>query len=327
MKKLVLKFALLFIVGISVSCSKDELPALEAAFSNLSDNTTTELKTTIPRVELTQQGNELSILLSVTDQDGTPLENFTIGNYKIETMVNSSTEEVNKRNITLTELDKFSNNKPLAVAATLDYSGSMSSRDIRDMELALKSFISLKESTDKMSLFKFGSRVSQVQDFTTDASLLNKMIDQNHYVGASTAFYSACSLGLDKLNVLNDGSLPLVVGFTDGYDNASNISLQNLITKSQAVSIPIYTIGFGGANKTYLQKLADDTGGRFYYAPSGNDIADLYKVINNQLKKLYLFTWKVNYSSGTEVIIKITTEYEAGQGKFKHIAVKKIIVN
>jgi len=325
MKNILLKSILIVFTITILSCSSDDGPRIIEAFSDLNDAVTTEIETTIPRVEISQSGNEITILLSVTDQEGKPLQKFTIGNYQVEVIVNGNSEIVANDRITLTELDEFSNSNPLAAATTLDYSGSMSSRDISDMELAIKSFINLKSANDLISIIKFASSVLQVQDFTTNTTLLNDAINANHNIGSSTAFYSACELGLDKANEISN-VLPLVIGFTDGFDNRSSISLPNLILKAQSLGIPIYTIGFGNSSQSSLQQLADDTGGRFYFAPNGQEIADLYEVINGQLKKLYLLNWSIDYATGTEITVKITTEYTAANGTFMDVSIKTLII-
>lgn len=309
---------LLFTLG----CSKnDDEPSIDEAFSDLADFTTTGIETTIPRVEISQSGNALKVLLSVTDQDGVPLEKFTLGNYEIEMTVGGNSETVAKNRISMTALDGQSNSNPLAAATTLDYSGSMSSQERADMEVALKTFIDLKGSNDRLSIIKFGSRVEQVQPFTTDPALLNTAIDAQTSVGGSTAFYSACELGLDEVDKLT-GVLPVVIGFTDGGDNRSSISLADLTAKALAMGIPIYAVGFGSAERSNLKTLADDTGGRFFFAPDSQDIAELYSVISGQLKKLYIFEWENDLSPGTEVTVRITTEYTTGNGTFSDVSTK-----
>lgn len=312
----------LFLVG---SCTKDDdSPSKETAFQNLNDNTTTEIETTIPRVEISQSGNSLKVLLSVTDQEGKPLEEFTLGNYEVEMLANANIEQVTQNRIALTVFDQ-NNSAPLAASTTLDYSSSMSNRDIVDMEEALRSFINLKADTDQLSVIKFGSSVEEVQPFTADKNLLIDAIDINPYIGSSTAFYSACELGLDQANLLSN-VLPLVIGFTDGGDNASSISLSNLIEKSKNLAIPVYTVGFGNARQDVLESLANETGGRFYYAPTGNDITELYKTINGQLRKLYILEWSIDYPTGTELTVKITTNYTAAGGDFTDTSEKTLIV-
>ena len=128
----------------------------------------------------------------------------------------------------------------------MDYSGSMSNQDMLDMEAALRSFIGLKAASDPLSVIKFASSVEEVQPFTADKTLLTDAIDIDPNLGSSTAFYGACELGLHQAYQLSH-VLPLVIGFTDGGDNASSISLSNLIAKSKNLGIPVYTVGFGNA--------------------------------------------------------------------------------
>lgn len=325
MKKSILSTLALGVLLLSLGCNKDEGPSGEMAFENLNDFTTLDIETTIPRVEISQSGNLLRVLLSVTDQDGTPLEEFTLGNYAIEITSGSKIEEVSKDKIALSVFDK-NNNTPLAAATTLDYSGSMSSIDVTDMEEALSTFISLKDPLDQLSVIKFASQVEEVQSFTTDATLLYEAIITDPSIGSRTAFYSACDLGLDQANQLSS-VLPLIIGFTDGGDNASYISLNGLIDKSKSLNIPIYTVGFGNANQERLTQLAEETGGRFYYAPTGSEISELYRIINGQLRKLYVFEWEIGYPSGSEVTIKITTNYTAAGGDFIDVSEKTFVIN
>ena len=310
-----------------LSCSSDDGggSSEEAAFENLNDVTTVEVQTTIPRLEISQSNGSLMVLLSVTDQDGIPLEQFTLGNYTITITVDGGTPQTLGQNeLTLTVFDQ-TNNNPLAAATTMDYSGSMGFNAVQDMEAALRNFISLKSGTDLMSIIKFASTVEEVQSFTTDKTLLETAIETHPFLGSSTAFYSACELGLDTVNNLNN-VLPVVIGFTDGNDNRSTISFNDLILKSQSLSIPIYTVGFGGADQISLNTLASETGGRYFYAPTSEDISTLYETINKQLRKLYIFEWIANYSSGTEITIEITTEYTAGNGSFTDVSTKTIII-
>ncbi len=324
MKLIKTKLIIVSLLLFTISCSKDDTPSEKKAFENLNDFTTTEVETNIPRVEISQSGKTLKVLLSVTDQNGIPLENFTLGNYGVEIFENTNVEIVNQNKIALSVFDQ-NNTAPLAAATTLDYSGSMSGNDILDMENALRNFIDLKAPLDQLSIIKFASQVEEIQSFTNEKTLLNTAIEINPSVGSTTAFYSACELGLVESSKLNS-VLPLVIGFTDGGDNASWISLPDLIVKSKELSIPIYTIGFGNARQQSLQTLAEETGGRFYYAPTGNDIADLYKIINGQLRKLYILEWEINYPSGTELTVQITTNYTAANEEFTDVSQKTIVV-
>ncbi|GAA3644872.1 vWA domain-containing protein [Flavivirga jejuensis] len=324
MKKIYLLTVLITtLFACSSDDSNDSLP--EEAFENLNDVTTTSLETTIPRLEISQSNNNLMALLSVTDQDGIPLEQFTLGNYEIK--ITASGEDpviINQNQITLSEFNN-TNTDPLAMATTMDYSGSMDTNNIQDMEAALKNFINLKDDTDLMSIIKFASSIEEVQGFTSNKSLLQTAIDTQAYIGSYTAFYGACNLGLEEINKLS-GVLPVVIGFTDGFDNNSTISLDNLILKSKSLNIPVYTVGFGSANQYSLDFLANKTGGRFFYAPTSEDISNLYEIINQQLRKLYILEWAISYPSGTVLTIEINTSYTSANGPFTDVSTKTITI-
>ncbi len=320
-------YLLVVLVTTLLSCSSDDSNNAqpEAAFTDPNDNVTTSLETTIPRLEISQSNNQLVAMLSVTNQKGEPIEQFTLGNYEIKISVNGEDlQTISQNQVTLSEFDN-TNTDPLAVATTMDYSGSMSYKNIADMEAALKNFISLKSSSDLMSVIKFGSTIKEVQGFTADNVLLETAVDANSGIGGSTAFYSACDLGLEEVDKLSS-VLPLVIGFTDGYDNNSSISLADLILKSKSLNVPVYTVGFGNADRVGLKLLADETGGRFFYAPTSEDVSNLYEVINQQLRKLYILEWPINYASGTTLTIEITTNYTSANGPFTDVSTKTIII-
>ena len=316
---------LLCLLFLLACANDDDTNKEEEAFSNLNDTTTSAIETTIPHVEITQSNSGITLYLSVTDQDGMPLENFTLGNYIIELIVGGVSQILAQNEVNLTELDELTNNNPLAVATTMDYSGSMSPENITDMEVALKSFVNVKDAKDRMAVIKFASVVDLVQDFTTDENLLLDAINNTPFIGSSTAFYSSCELGLDEASQESD-VLPLVIGFTDGVDNNSTTNMSALITKAQNLSIPIYTLGFGDADEMSLETLADETGGRYFYAPSGDEILNLYQLINGQLKKLYILNWDINEASGTEIMIHLTTQYTAANGTYNSDAYKTLTV-
>ncbi|MCB4798446.1 VWA domain-containing protein [Neotamlana laminarinivorans] len=323
MKKLVL---FLILVTTILRCSKTETRDPNAPFEDANDITTTTLETTIPRLEVSQSEGIITVMLSVTDQNGKPLEKFTLGNYLVKMSVNGNEFEVVSNNkIALSIFDEL-NNKPLAIATTMDYSSSMAESDILEMEQAMREFINLKSDIDLMSIIKFASYIDEVQPFTSDTSILIDAVDSEPtYIGTSTAFYSACDLGLEKATELNN-ALPIVIGFTDGLDNRSSINESQLISNSTALNTPIYTVGFGDANQTILQYLASQTGGRFFYTPTSDEINNLYQLISEQLRKLYVLEWVTNFPTSTEVTIEITTEYSAANGNFTDVSTKTITI-
>ncbi len=312
---------LLFLLG----CNQIEIPEPLDQFRNLDDMSTTAISANIPRIEVDVNGRTVTAKISVTDQEGLPLENFRIGNYRIvEKVTGADTVNVNAQLIEQSDGEDL----PLAISAVMDYSGSMSVLDIRNSELAMNTFVGLKSPDDIFSIVKFSNSVRIVQDFTNDADLLRQAIDLN-YPDGGTAFYDACEVALNNTktqsNITND-YLPVIIGFTDGEDTRSVTSLSRLIANSNGCGIPIYSVGIGGANRTTLNSLSNSTGGRASFAPSSAEIGELYNQISRQLTTLYTAEWNSSASSGTQVTVVIDVEYTSANGTFTDRALASYIV-
>lgn len=71
----------------------------------------------------------------------------------------------------------------------------------------------------------------------------------------------------------------MVIAFTDGEENSSNCSLNDVITLSQQTGIPVYIVGVGGdVNRSSLQSLASSCNGAYYDAAS-DDLAQALRQI------------------------------------------------
>jgi len=328
MKKITLALTVIALIAIGFisSCKKDKNDGtpVSSDYANLDDKTTTAVVSNIPRIEFgISKSPILKLYLSITDQLGAPLKNFNAYNFKVEQSIDSKPFAV-VSNFTLTTLSQQTGNGNLGIGITMDYSGSMGSQDITDMETAVKKFIRLKSTADQLEIVKFDDNIYVAQNFTSDTTKLIKAVDSLYYLGGMTAFWSACDTALVGASKLT-GFVPAVIGFTDGYDNSSSITQSQLITKAQQYQIPIYTVGFGYPDSTSMATIANSTGGRYYFAPTSAQIQDLFQTISGQLSNLYVLTWDLNTTSGKTVTIKVTTSYTCGAGALTSVSEKTFV--
>src|SRR6185436_1098399 len=94
-----------------------------------------------------------------------------------------------------------------------------------------------------------------------------------------TALYDALAVGIDHLKAGTRDRKALVV-LSDGGDNASHRTLDEVVLIAQRSSATIYTIGFydetnRDRNPPVLRKIARLSGGRAYFP---NSVSDLEKV-------------------------------------------------
>jgi len=315
----------LMVLGfVIISGCKKEMPEppppLPTAYNNMNDDSTQAIIATIPRIELSKlKSTEITIYLSITDQDGHPFKDFNQYNFVIKQVCVGNTDTTLVASISFNKQNVEGKN--IITPLTLDYSGSMSGYTAT-MENAVIDFIEQKKPDDEIEVIKFSNSPEVVQTFTNDTSVLKQKVSAYWSgSGGSTAFVSAIDVGLDDANLFlrnNAGAyFPSIIGFTDGNDNNSwPLTFDSIINKSMANQIPVYTLGFGGANTNVLSDLANMTGGRYYYAPDISQLAGLYTLISGQLKNVYEVSWVYDNPNCTEVLIVVEANYTCKNGQF-----------
>lgn len=315
---------------VIAGCRKDDMEPKEP-FENLQDKVTTEVVSTLPRIEVAN-GN-LTIFLSVTDQKGLPIIGLNKLNFEVQ-MINDAGVQVID-GIVLNSTGGTGTPHNIAAALTMDYSGSMfwDTLDVPNMKSAVHSFIDLKSTSDILEILKFDHNVHVMQSFTSDTGLLHFAVndDTSFQFMGSTAFYQACMDGLmdthDTIIGLT-GWFPAVIGFTDGKNNQAPLQPDTLVNLALQYQIPIYTVAYGsftGQNNpdtVALQFLADTTGGRYFFTPNSAGLQTLYQYINGQLTNAYVISFP--FGSKANATIRVKTTYKCGNGTMTSSAEKKI---
>jgi Ca-activated chloride channel family protein len=136
-------------------------------------------------------------------------------------------------------------NTPVSVGILADTSGSMHSK-IERLRAAIGQFILNLNSRDDVFLLAFSNRAFLLQPFTTNHNLVKSRLALFHALG-QTALFDAIRDGLFMVeNGRYDKKALLVV--TDGVDNASRATLQQVIEHARQRAVLIYSIGIGNPN-------------------------------------------------------------------------------
>lgn len=292
-------------------------PSPNVPFADMSDTTTTDIVVSIPRIELNTSkstGNILTMYVSVTDQDGNVLANFNEHNFNLAYVCKG---EPDTTNIVTETIDSGVDQRDkMAVGNTMDYSGSMSSQDIADMEKAVRQFIRLKDDDDYMQIIKFHTNVFVMNEFTNDTLVLLDAVDES-VGGGRTAYFRAVIEGLDNaydFTEINQDYFPAVIAFTDGYNNEPPYDPDDVTTLAQSLQIPVYTVGFGNVNEAVMQNIAENTGGRYLYTPDSDAILDLYEMISGQLSNIYSVQSQILTIECDELTIIVEVVYQSANG-------------
>lgn len=189
---------------------------------------------------------------------------------------------------------------PLRIGLVLDVSGSMRKVMAQEKSVAL-AFLKevLRPQTDRAFVLAFGSTVELWQDTTGDAANLQGAIQRVAAPSAGTdmydALYSAC---VDHWNAEETEPVHrVIVVVTDGDDTGSRHGLQDVVAAAQRSAVQIYALTVHSPRKSYigdgiLQRLADESGGRFFVAPSNQEVPAIFEQIEQELRSQYYVSFR-----------------------------------
>ncbi|HPY84047.1 MAG TPA: VWA domain-containing protein [Ruminococcus flavefaciens] len=172
----------------------------------------------------------------------------------------------------------------VSIAFVLDRSKSMDWNDEDNLrnKLTTQFVEKLSEDTDKGSIVSFIADAKVVAKLTNNKAALKNAVDSivndsgynsNSGTNGSAGIYT----GIQELKGDASGNSRYIFFMTDGEDNRYSYEYSDLINMANENEITIYTIGLGDVDSSVLEKVANETGGKYYYAPSADELSEGYK--------------------------------------------------
>ena len=172
----------------------------------------------------------------------------------------------------------------ISVALVFDASGSMTGSGNAGAKQAGHAFVDLMDGViDEAAILWFNTQVTLFQQFTTIKPMLHSAVDAIPASGG-TAVWDGIYAGL--LELINNGVNQCrgVIALTDGGDAASTRTAEEIIALAIRHRIRVFTVGLGsGINSTELERIAQQTGGKYYQTPNAGQLAAIYQEISTIL--------------------------------------------
>ena len=201
----------------------------------------------------------------------------------------------------------------------IDRSGSMSGGKMSGARNAANAYVDqMRPERDRAGVIAFDSRIDRLQPLTNNTAVLRRAIDGIRANGG-TALYDAIYQGLEELQ--GEDGRRILLALTDGIDNASRRTPQDIINLAQDEGITIYTIGLGQERMifseldgTTLRQIAHATGGEYYQTPSAAELAEMYQRIAAVVQNEYVLGYDSPSPNldGTTRRVDVTVTREAG---------------
>lgn len=185
---------------------------------------------------------------------------------------------------------------PYSMGIVLDRSGSME-RMIQDVYNAAFHTIRASKAGDEFFIELFNDQVEMKQELTSDQDLLQRQL-KGVVASGSTALYDAILSGLDHLKHARYDKKALLV-VTDGADNSSKHSFQEILQRARGDGVVIYVVGMfdevtfamevdrEGEVRALLSQLAEVSGGRAYFPRTVKECEQACITIAKDLREQY----------------------------------------
>jgi Ca-activated chloride channel homolog len=184
---------------------------------------------------------------------------------------------------------------PVTVGLLLDSSGSM--LPTRELVIAASAaFAEASHPQDEIFALAFNEHVRAAlpptAPFTSDANTLRSALQRTVTARGRTALYDAVLAGLEYLSAGSRARRVLVV-VSDGRDNASRASREEVFRKAQASNAMIYTLALRDTvrphegNPALLRELAQMTGGAAFRPQDPRDVDTALRAIAGDIRHTY----------------------------------------
>lgn len=208
---------------------------------------------------------------------------------------------------------------PVSIGLIIDNSGSMRTKRA-SVEAAALALVKASNPDDEVFIVNFNDDAyidnPNNKDFLTDIDEMKEALTRIDSRGG-TAMRQAIDESIEHLKKAHKEKKVLVV-VTDGVDNASTISLEDLVRGARQSDVLIYSIGLltdeekrsAASAKRQLNALAEATGGLTYYPKELSEVDPIAHQVARDIRSQYTIGYKPSNDAldGTYRRIKVVVK-------------------
>ena len=240
---------------------------------------------------------------SVTDKKGKLLTNLPVGSFKVF-------ENGQPQQVKLFRREDV----PVSLGIIIDDSGSMMTKRAR-VEAAALYLVRESNPQDEVFIVNFNDEAFLDVPFTSDMKKMEQGLARIDSRGG-TAMRDAVSMSLDYIRDKAKKDKKVLLVITDGNDNASNITLEKVVARSNQSETLVYAIGLfteeekheATKAKRALNELTAATGGLAFYPKDVSEVQELAGEIARDIRNQYTIAYspQVQALDGSYRQIKVT---------------------
>lgn len=175
------------------------------------------------------------------------------------------------------------------IVLVIDDSGSMYFNDSSNLRLAVaRDLVDQLPNNSKVGVVKFESYIYRLTPTVTDDKELVKSYLTTKYFRSDgdTYMYEAINSAFSLFTSTDESTLKMMVVLSDGDSFDTHLHTSTIACANRE-NVKIYTVGLGRLSSSYftqyLEPLAENTSGEFYFAQDAEQLNSIYKDINKKI--------------------------------------------
>ena len=242
---------------------------------------------------------KIKLYYKIYDLNGNVVNDFDIKHAYIKEKLSGGEYLLREVKIHENLLTRYGLNTSLAI----DKSGSVKEEDMAKIKTVLSAFIDKLNFSvgDKAELITFTQDIFTSCPYTNDKNELKDAIMAIRR-GGDTALYDAMHSGISHSSM--QGGARCVIAFTDGKDNRSKYTDDDVINFSLKQQVPVYIIGVANAEENKLKNIAERTGGKYWYIDDLNDMETIFNEIYGMEKSTYYIEYVTDISGNEKYSVR-----------------------
>lgn len=201
----------------------------------------------------------------------------------------------------------FSNvDQAFSVVLLIDTSGS-TTPFLEQIKSAAKAFVEQLRPSDTIRPVYFHGEIKALTaEGINDPKLFETAIDRiapgPWQLG--TRLYDAVDFGLNALRPVS--TRKAVILLTDGENTWGKATIKSTLRDAEESDVVVYTVQYGDlVPQTYLQQLAEKTGGRYFRGGDVNAIRQSFATVAAELRRQYVLGYRLNEGKTGVRVIKV----------------------
>ncbi len=252
--------------------------------------------------DVTYSTNTRLVVLPVTvlDKNGHLVTDLTQGQFQVFDNNQPEALKVFKRE-----------DVPVSMGIIIDSSGSMRDKRAKVQSAAI-TLVKDSNKEDEVFIVNFNDEAFLDTDFTSDIKKMEQGLSKIDSRGG-TAMRDALRMSIDHLKEKGKRDKRVLLVVTDGDDNASMVSLENLTREAQSSDVLIYAIGLLSEDekreakraKRALSTLTEATGGVAFFPKEVSDVEQIAHEVAKDIRNQYTLGYSPPSSDGSYHSVKV----------------------